>query len=34
MTDFFIAVSSHADRFDEFVPKAQKVVDSVRWIEV
>ena len=27
----YIAFSSHADRFDEFAPKAQKVVDSVKW---
>ena len=27
-----IAFSSAADKFDEFTPEAQKVVDSVRWI--
>lgn len=26
-----IAFSSHADRFDEFISEAQKVVDSVKW---
>jgi hypothetical protein len=26
-----VAVSSAAERFDEFVPEAQKVVDSVKW---
>ncbi len=26
-----IALSSDADRFDEFVPEAQKVVDTVKW---
>jgi hypothetical protein len=28
----YIAFSSHADRFDEFIPEAQNVVDSVKWI--
>jgi len=27
----YIAFSSAADRFDEFTPEAQKVVDSVKW---
>ena len=27
----YIAFSSHADRFDEFAPEAQEVVDSVKW---
>lgn len=26
-----IAFSSAADRFDEFAPEAQEVVDSVKW---
>jgi hypothetical protein len=26
-----IDVGTQADRFDEFLPKAQKVLDSVEW---
>jgi hypothetical protein len=26
-----ITVSASADKFDEFLPKAQKVLDSVEW---
>jgi hypothetical protein len=27
-----IDVAARADKFDEFLPKAQKVLDSVKWI--
>jgi hypothetical protein len=27
----YIAFSSHTDRFDEFTPEAQEVMDSVKW---